>query len=312
MHIPILQIPDVTKEVINPTDTIRKATENFIKDIASDPEVVLNRITQELIEFGFKLLAAIAVYIIGLWLIKRIKKALSALLTKRKTEKTIASFISSLVSILLTITLVIFTISTLGINTTSIAALLGAGAMAIGMALSSSMENFAGGLIILFFKPFKAGDFITVNGYSGTVKEVTIVNTKIITPDNRVVIIPNGSISNGTIDNFSNLPYRRIDIPVTVEYGSDPQKCIDALQEIALANDYVLSGDEVVAPAAEPYAFLNSMNDSNVEFVIRVWVKNESYWDAKFTLNKSIYAELPKYGFDFAFPHMDVTMKKES
>lgn len=312
MRTPILQVPELPKDVVNPTDTIRKATENFIKDITTEPEVVLNRVIQELIDFGFKLLAAIAIYIIGLWLIKRIKKALNAVLVKRKTEKTIASFITSLVSILLTITLVIFTVSALGINTTSIAALLGAGAVAIGMALSSSMENFAGGLIILFFKPFKAGDFIMVNGFSGTVKEVTIVNTKIITPDNRVVIIPNGSISNGTIDNYSNLPYRRIDIPATVEYGTDSQKCIDALIEIAQANDYVLTGDEVVAPAAEPFAFLNSLNDSNVEFMLRVWVKNTDYWDAKFSLNKSIYSELPKYGFEFAFPHMDVTMKKES
>lgn len=306
----ILQVPDLSKvPQSNPADTLKMATETFIKEITTEPEVVLNTMLESLIKFGLKLLAALAIYTIGLWLIRRIKKALNLILVKRKAEKTLASFITSLVSIVLTITLILFSISALGINTTSIAAILGASAVAIGMAFSSSMENFAGGLIILVFKPFKAGDFISVNGFTGTVKDVTIVNTKIVTPDNRVVVIPNGQISNGAVDNFTHLPFRRIDISATVEYGSDAQKCIEALQQIGRDCPLVLSGDEAVLPAVSPEAFIISLNDSNVEFILRVWVKSENFWSATFELNKTVYTELPKQGFQFAYPHMDVTMK---
>ena len=172
------------------------------------------------------------------------------------------------------------------------------------VALSGTMENLAGGLIILLFKPFKAGDFISVDGFSGTVTEVTIVSTKIATPDNRVVVIPNGSMSNGKIDNYSQRPTRRMDIKVNVEYGTDAEQCCNALTEIAKADPRVLT-----EPA--PVSMLSQMKESDVEFVLRVWVKSEDYWDAWFALNKEVYTTLPKKGCPFAYPHMDVTVSSK-
>ena len=200
--------------VINVNDSIKAVTSNLISQVKEDPNTLLQDLLQSAIDFGLKLLAAIAIYIVGAWLIKRVKVWLNKLFVKRKTEATLSTFITSLVSITLTVLLIIVTIGALGINTTSLAALLAAGGMAIGMALSGTVSNFAGGLMILVFKPFKAGDFINAQGYSGTVKEVSIVNTKMTTPDNREIIIPNGALSNGNIDNYSAKPIRRLDIEI--------------------------------------------------------------------------------------------------
>ena len=174
--------------VINVNDSIKAVTSNLISQVKEDPNTLLQDLLQNAIDFGLKLLAAIAIYIIGAWLIKRVKIWLGKFFAKRKTETTLTTFITSLVSITLTVLLIIVTIGALGINTTSLAALLAAGGMAIGMALSGTVSNFASGLMILVFKPFKAGDFISAQGFSGTVKEVSIVNTKMVTPDNRAIL----------------------------------------------------------------------------------------------------------------------------
>lgn len=297
-------LPPADQEAVNIADSVKVTAKAIAQEMMADPATFANNVLQELLDFGLKLLAAILIYIIGAWFIRRIKRTLAKVLEKRKTEKTVASFVSSLVSIVLTLLLVVLTVSTLGVNTTSIAALLGAGAVAIGMALSGTMENLAGGLIILLFKPFKAGDFISVDGFSGTVTEVTIVSTKIATPDNRVVVIPNGSMSNGKIDNYSQRPTRRMDIKVNVEYGTDAEQCCNALMEIAKADPRVLT-----EPA--PVSMLSQMKESDVEFVLRVWVKSEDYWDAWFALNKEVYTTLPKKGCPFAYPHMDVTVSSK-
>ena len=180
--------------VINVNDSIKAATTNLISQVKEDPNTFLQDLLQSAIDFGLKLLAAIAIYIVGAWLIKKVKVWMGKVFVKRNTEATLSTFITSLVSITLTVLLIIVTIGTLGINTTSLAALLAAGGMAIGMALSGTVSNFAGGLMILIFKPFKAGDFISAQGFSGTVKEVSIVNTKMVTPDNREIVIPNGAL----------------------------------------------------------------------------------------------------------------------
>lgn len=259
---------------------------------------------QDFVDFGMKVLGAIAIYIIGAWVIKRVKRSISKFLERKKTEPTLASFITSLTSILMTLFLILMTIGALGVNTTSIAAMLGAGAMAIGMALSGTMENFAGGLIILLFKPFKVGDFISVQGFSGTVTDVTIVNTKILTTDNRCIMIPNGALSNGTIDNFSLKPIRRLEWKVGVEYGTDVEKCIAAMVNIAEKDQRILNSE--FQGAENPYAVLSSMKDSSVELSLRAWVKAEDYWSVNFDINKELYERLPALGFNFAYPHLDV------
>ena len=294
--------------VINVNDSIKAVTSNLISQVKEDPNTLLKDLLQSAIDFGLKLLAAIAIYVIGAWLIKRVKVWLGKFFTKRNTEATLSTFITSLVSITLTVLLIIVTIGALGINTTSLAALLAAGGMAIGMALSGTVSNFAGGLMILVFKPFKAGDFIDAQGYSGTVKAVSIVNTKMVTPDNREIIIPNGALSNGNIDNYSAKNMRRLDIELHMAYDTDADKCIEAILKILHADKRVL--DTKTKGAADPMSVLSALNDSTVTFLARVWVKSSDYWPLKFDLNKALFTELPKQGFHIEYPHMNVTLSK--
>lgn len=298
----------IDPEVINSVnDSLKSAADTLLQKAKEDPGTFMHDLGQHMLDFGLKLLAAFVIYFVGAWIIRRIKKALNRLFLKRKTEKTLATFISSLVSITLTVLLIVIAISTLGINTTSLAALLAAGGMAIGMALSGTVSNFAGGIMILVFKPFKVGDFINAQGYSGTVQSVTIVNTKIITTDNRLIIIPNGALSNGNIDNFNVMKLRRLDIEVHVEYGTDSDKCIELLNQIISEDPRILSSKE--PGAKDPFIALMSMDDSSICFITRSWVMADDYWPAKFDLNKKIYDTLPKNGILFAYPHMDVTIK---
>lgn len=301
-----LQVTVDPNTVIKVNDSIKAVTDDLINQVKEDPDTFLHDLIQSAIDFGLKLLAAIVIYIVGAWLIKRIKKWLGKLFIRRNTEPTLSSFITSLVSITLTVLLIVITIGTLGINTTSLAALLAAGGMAIGMALSGAVSNFAGGLMILVFKPFKAGDFINAQGYSGTVREVSIVNTKIVTPDNRVIIIPNGALSNGNIDNYSTQNIRRLDIELNMAYDTDADKCIAAILAILNSDPRVL--DAGTEGASDPISVISSMNDSTVTFLARVWVNSADFWPVKFDLNKILFTELPKQGFTFEYPHMNISI----
>lgn len=293
--------------IISVNDSIKNAADTLLQKAKADPGTFMHDLGQALIDFGLKLLAAFVIYFVGAWIIRRIKKGLNRLFIKRKTEKTLATFITSLVSITLTVLLIVIAISTLGINTTSLAALLAAGGMAIGMALSGTVSNFAGGIMILVFKPFKVGDFINAQGYSGTVQSVSIVNTKVLTTDNRLIIIPNGALSNGNIDNYNVMKLRRLDIEVNVEYGTDADKCIELLNRIILEDPRILTSKE--PGAKDPFIALLSMNDSNISFITRSWVTADDYWPVRFDLNKKIYTLLPQEGIQFAYPQLNVSIK---
>lgn len=315
---------DLTNPPVVTGDSLRNVTETILQQVHSDPSAFWHDMGQQAIHFGLKVLAALLIYIIGAWLIRRVKKVLANIFKRRKTERTLASFVSSFVSIMLTIVLVIVTVSTLGVDTTSLAALLAAGGMAIGMALSGTVQNFAGGIMLLVFKPFKSGDFIEAQGYTGTVMDVSIVSTKILTLDNRVVILPNGALSNGNINNFSAQKIRRVDLEVSVAYGSDADKCIETLLELVNSDSRVLtSKDERPLPESsssvntkgmpipDPFVALSSLNANDITFVVRVWVRSEDYWNVYFDAQKRFYTELPKRGFRFAYPHCDVTLVKD-
>ena len=194
---------------------------SFAETLATDPEAALHQLVHDGIEFGLKVLAALAIYIVGAWIIRRVKKAQKKRFERRHTDPTLASFTQSFTSVVLTVLILVLAISALGINTTSLAALLAAGGMAIGMALSGTLQNFAGGIMLLAFKPFRVGDFIEAQGYSGTVTELTIVSTHITLPDNRRVIMPNGVLSNGSINNYTRNPLRRIEWNIGFAYGAD-------------------------------------------------------------------------------------------
>ena len=310
-------------------DSARARALQLAEVAKSDPDTFWQEVGQAMLQFGLKVLAALAIFVIGIVLIRWIQNILKRMFERRKTEPTIASFVSSFASISLTVLLVIISVSTLGVNTTSLAALLAAGGMAIGMALSGTVQNFAGGLMILAFKPFKAGDFIEAQGTMGKVIEVNITATKILTTDNRVVILPNGALSNGVINNYNGRPLRRVEWNVSVSYGVDAAKCKKAIRDILDSDKRVLQEDTNMnelykelnissfqlstvnyrmdtIPA--PFVALKSLNENDITFVVRAWVRAADYWDVFLTLQERFYTELPPQGFTFAYPHVDVTM----
>ena len=302
---------------VTPQDTaavseLESAARETLQHITTTPiEQLIPEFIDSIIKFGIKVLIALLIYVVGAWLIRKIRGLLRKIFEKRQTDKAIASFVESFTSISLTIILVIITVGTLGVNTTSLAALLAAGGMAIGMALSGTVQNFAGGIMILVFKPFKAGDFIeTENGYSGTVSEVNIFSTKLTTTDNRLIIIPNGSLSNGTVNNYSGNRMRRIEWLVGVEYGTDSEQVKNALKEIVAGESRTLY--TATGAPADPLIEVNALLDSAVQYVVRIWVKSEDYWPVYYRLNEQIYTELPQKGIDFPFPQLDVRMVKEN
>lgn len=287
---------------------VEKGIMQAIEDVSTmSTEELLYSLLDGVLSFGFKLLAALAIYFVGAWLIRRIKRMLAALFVKRNADPAIASFVQSFATVALTIILVIVVIGTLGIETTSLAALLAAGGMAIGMALSGTVQNFAGGVMLLVFKPFKAGDFIETQGVSGTVDEVNITATKIHTPDNKIIILPNGALSNSIINNYSKMQYRRLEWIVGLDYGCDSAKVKSVLRDILTADDrvqHVAQG----APA-DPLIELSALGDSSVQFVMRAWVRSEDYWDVNFAVNEAIYNELPLHGVNFPYQQMDIHIK---
>ena len=291
------------------SDSLAVKSTAVLETIKTTPtDQILHDLGTQAIHFGLKVLAALLIYIVGAWIIKLVKKGLRKGFARKNTEKTLSSFTESLVTIALWVVLIVVTISTLGINTTSIAALLAAGGMAIGMALSGTVQNFAGGIMLLVFKPFKAGDFIEAQGFSGVVTEVNIVSTKLLTVDNRSVIIPNGALSNGNINNISAMSLRRVDINVTVQYGTDVEAAKAALLEIIGSCPSVVNSS--TPGAADPFVSIIALGDHGISMVTRSWVKTADYWNAFFWLNENIYTQLPdKYGIQFAYNQLDVHIK---
>ena len=310
MLLPFLQegLTPLGAKLANPDST--KAAVNQIKETiaSSTPEQIFDDLIHGASVFFLKLAAALLIYAIGAWIIGRVKKGLRRGFTKRGTDATIATFTVSVVTIGLWVVVIILAVGSLDINTTSLAALLAAGGMAIGMALSGTVQNFAGGIMILAFKPFKAGDFIEAQGFTGTVTAVSMVSTKLITTDNRIVIIPNGALSNGNINNFSALPLRRVDRTISVSYGVDAAKVREAILEIVKSNPAII--DATTPGAADPFVAVMELSQSSVSYVIRVWTKSETYWDVYFWLNETLYTELPGRGVTFPFPQMDIHIKQ--
>lgn len=251
------------------------------------------------IHAGEKIIIAIIVYIVGKFIIKLLNKLLVRILTKRNVDLGVRTFLTSLSNIVLTILLIISVIGALGVNTTSFAALLASAGVAIGMALSGNLQNFAGGLIILVFKPYKVGDYIEVQSVSGTVKEIQILNTILVTPDNKVIYIPNGSLSSGTIINYSRMETRRVDFEFGVEYGSDYDFVRSVLEEIVKADNRILAEPEYTIA-------LKTLADSSVNVIVRVWVKSEDYWNVYFDMTKTVYKVFNERGISFPFPQLTI------
>lgn len=265
---------------------------------------LVTKLGQIVAEFGTRLIGVIAIWIIGFWLVKKIVAALNRAMKNHDVEPSLASFTTSFVSITLKVFVFIIILTTLGVQMTSIVAVLGAASLAIGMALSGTLQNVAGGMVILLFKPFKVGDtIVTADGTMGIIKKIMIFTTELHTFDNQVLYLPNGALSNGVITNVSQAKMRRTDINVGISYGDDVNKA----RNVALK---ILSSDKRVSKKPEPVVLLSSLDDSAVTLTIRYWTKYEDLWDVRADVIETIYKEFPKNKLHFPFPQMDVHVTK--
>lgn len=263
----------------------------------------LGTVAQQLLDLsvtaGGRLLGALLIFVVGRILISFINKLVAKLMLKRQVDASIQSFVRSLVNIALMILLVIAVIGKLGVETTSFAALLASAGVAIGMALSGNLQNFAGGLIVLLLRPYKVGDVIESQGVIGTVREIQIFHTILVTADNKVIYIPNGALSSGTITNYSREYTRRLEWIVGVEYGENYDKVESTVRTI-------LASDERVLDTPSPFVALHALDSSSVNVVIRAWVKSEDFWNVYFDVNKAVYEVFNKEGIGFPFPQLTV------
>ena len=263
-------------------------------------DYVLEKITDIAVTYAPKLIGAILVWIIGGWVIKGLVRTFTKMLDKSKTDESLKPFLKSIINASLKVMLVISVLTMLGIEMTSFVALLGAAGLAIGMALSGTLQNFAGGVVILVIKPFKVGDVIETQGYIGTVKGIQIFHTTLITPDNKTIVLPNGSLSSASLTNYSTEEKRRVDWTFGIGYGDDIDQAKTLLLKLCADDERILQD-----PAA-PFVAVSALADSSVNFTVRSWVKASDLWPVFFEMNEKVYNEFNKVGLNIPFPQMDV------
>ncbi len=252
------------------------------------------------VEFVSRLLVAVLIYVLGAWIIRILKRAFKILMEKRDVDLSLRTFLYSLISIGLNFILIVSIIGVLGVEMTSFVALFASAGIAIGMALSGTLQNFANGVFILLLKPYRVGDFIEVQQVMGTVKAIQITSTLLTTPDNRTIIIPNGVLLSGTIINYSQQKFRRVDWVFSISYGDDYEKARKLLMELIAADERIL--DEPDAPVI----WLGALGQSSVDISVRVWVSAPDYWPVLFSMNEKVYKSFPEHGLSIPFPQMDV------
>ena len=268
-------------------------------------DVFLTKMIDLGISVGSKILLAIVVFLVGRWIVRRLNKLLAKILEKRHVEASLSTFVKSLVNITLTLLLIIVVIGVLGIETSSFIALFASAGVAIGMALSGTLQNFAGGVMILLFKPFKVGDTIEAQGQSGTVREIQIFNTFLATPDKKIIIIPNGGLSTGLMKNYSREATRRVDWEFGIAYGDDYTKAKAVIARLLDADGRVLKD-----PAY--FIALTSLGESSVNIVVRAWVNAGDYWGVYFDMNEKVYKTFAEENLNIPFPQLDVHLHKQA
>ncbi len=262
-------------------------------------EQILTKLTEIFVEYGPRLLGAILVLLIGSWVIRQLMSAMGKMMEKRSMDSSLKPFLISITRALLRVLLFISVLGMVGVDMLSFVAVLGAAGLAVGMALSGTLQNFAGGVIILLFKPFRVGDYIEAQGYSGTVKEVQIFNTVLKTPDARIIIIPNGGLSNSSMINYSAEEQRRVEWTFGIAYGDDVELAKKVLRQLMEADERVLKEPELFIAVA-------GLADSSVNIVVRAWVNAADYWPLFFHMNELVYNSFNKEGINIPFPQMDV------
>lgn len=254
--------------------------------------------------WSYKLLIAIIVFVVGKFLVQLTVKVTAGVMARAKVDDILVNFVSSIMKMLLMLVVVVIALDQLGVDTTSLVALVGAAGLAVGLALKDSLQNFAAGVMLVLFRPFKNGDFVEVSGVSGVVEKITIFSTLIRTGDNKEVIVPNGGIYSGTIVNYSARDTRRIDLVVGVDYGCDVREAKRILEDILASNPLILKDPEPVVALAE-------LADSSVNFNVRPWVKTDDYWGVRAEVLEQVKLTLDEKGIGIPFPQMDVHVIKE-
>jgi small conductance mechanosensitive channel len=294
------EIKEKANEIINNTSHV----------IIEDAEVAVDK-TQEytdlaisfMSEYGMKIIGALLIFIIGKWAARTITKIVVAVMRKNKIDETLVSFIESIIYIILLIVVVLASLNALGVQTTSFVAILGAAGLAIGLALQGTLGNVGSGVLLISFRPFKVGDFVTVGGETGTVASISIFATTLHTLDNKVVTVPNSGVTNGNITNFSAKEIRRIDLTFGIGYGDDLRKAKTVLEDI-------MKDDERVLSDPEPFVGVLELGDSSVNFVFRPWVQSDDYWDVYFDMHEKVKLAFDEQGISIPFPQMDVHLNK--
>lgn len=361
--LPIVPIPDKVES----GKSALKALEGLSFDDA------ITKIANSIVDFGFKLLIAVLIFYVGRFIIGRIFKFVQTVMVSRKIDASLTTFVLSLIKMVLYFILIITVVGILGIETSSFLALFASAGVAIGMALSGTLQNFAGGVLILLLKPYRVGDFIEAGGFTGTVKEIQIFHTVINTTDNKAIIIPNGGLSTGSINNYSLEEYRRVDWTVCLSYSTDYEAAAAKIREMLMEDDRVVvkyveddrekriqkgvqkmvktevsdagsdepqekrsfmsrllhrqkkrgaklkqkmrEGMEIdtalpIRADRSPFVGLNELADSSINIVVRAWTHSDNYWGLYFEMNRRFFTELPKAGFEFPFPQMDVHIQQ--
>ena len=257
-----------------------------------------------MIGYGIKFIVAILIFIIGKSLSKMVSSTITKLMQKRGVDTTVSSFVGSIIYGIAFALTIIIAIGHLGFNTTSLVTIIGAAGLAVGLALQGSLSNFASGVLLIMFRPFKAGDFVEVAGVAGVVEEVLIFSTILKTGDNKTVIIPNGGITGGTITNYSTKPTRRIDLVIGVSYDANLAQAKEILAKVVAADDRVLPEPGVTIGVSE-------LADCSVNIVVRPWVKSGDYWPTYFALLENIKVALDEAGIEIPYPQMSVHVNKE-
>lgn len=260
-------------------------------------------ISDYLIPWSINIALALVIFFIGRIVVKIIVSVSMKLMQRANMDETLVNFISSIIKGILMLFVIVAAIDQLGVNTTSLIAIVGAAGLAIGLALQGSLQNFAAGVMLILFRPFKSGDYIEAGGTSGVVEHISIFSTMLNTPDNKVIIIPNGEIYNGTITNYSANPIRRVDMVFGIGYDDDMRKARDTIQEI-------LNADTRILKDPGPQIAVSELADSSVNFVVRPWVNSADYWSVKFDITENVKLKFDEQGISIPYPQMDVHMSK--
>lgn len=258
----------------------------------------------------YKLIIALVVYIVGGWIIRKVVALVERIFEKRSIDPSLRGFLKSIINVALWLCLIIAIINVLGIDTASFVALFAGAGMAIGMAMSGTLGNFSGGVMILLFKPYKVGEYIKAQGYEGVVKEIQIFNTVLVTLDNRTIIIPNGGLSTGSLENVSRQPYRRVDVDFQFAYGTDYEVVRKAIEDIQKACPQIIQAPIEGEPVIGPWQGLSNLGESGCTITTRSWCKTEDYFTVAGYMNYTVYQKLREAGYMFPFNQLDVNMKK--